>query len=101
VPGLRLSQVLKSFKPIVPQSSSAKARNSADLLENLLHFSTPTLAQLIALLTHPIQSFPLQNTSLIIIDSFSTLISNAFPRTVDVNATPRKPGGKLSPSILL
>lgn len=92
VPGLRLSQVLKSFKPIVPRSSSAEVRSLSDLLDSLLHFSTPTLAQLIALLTRPTQTFPPQNNSLIIIDSFSTLISSAFPRTLDVNATPRKPG---------
>jgi hypothetical protein len=94
VPGLRLSQILTSFKPIVPQPSLPEARTLQDLLENLTHFSTPTLAHLIALLSHPTQNFPPLNASLIIIDSFSTLTSNAFPRTVDSNATPRKPRGK-------
>jgi hypothetical protein len=61
-------------------------------LNNLTHFSTPTLAHLIALLTHPTTVFPPPKTSLIVIDSFSTLISNAFPRNINSTATPRKPG---------
>ncbi|KAE9363090.1 P-loop containing nucleoside triphosphate hydrolase protein [Stipitochalara longipes BDJ] len=92
VSGSRLSQVLTSFKPIKPQPSAQEARTLPDLLENLTHFSTPTIAHLIALLSHQTQNFPPQNTGLIIIDSFSTLISSAFPRTIDANATPRKPG---------
>ncbi|PMD50186.1 P-loop containing nucleoside triphosphate hydrolase protein [Hyaloscypha bicolor E] len=92
VSGSRLSQILTSFKPSLPQSSTQEARTLPDLLETFTHFSTPTLAHLIALLSHPTQHFPPQNISLIIIDSFSTLISSAFPRTADATGTPRKPG---------
>lgn len=102
VPGPRFSQILTSFKPTIPQnnppsSSPPLVRTLAYLLENLVHFSTPTLAHLIALLTHPTTVFPPPRTSLIIIDSFSTLISNAFPRNVDSKATSKKPGA-LNPS---
>ncbi|PMD47267.1 P-loop containing nucleoside triphosphate hydrolase protein [Hyaloscypha variabilis F] len=90
--GLRLFQILTSFKPTIPQPSDQEARPLPELLENFTHFSTPTLAHLIALLSHPTQNFPPQNTSLIIIDSFSTLISNVFPKTIDSTSIPRKPG---------
>jgi len=99
--GPRLSQILTSFKPSTPPSSSISSSPPqppalSDLLDNLTHFSTPTLAHLIALLSHHTPNHPAHNTSLIIIDSLLTLISNAFPRTVDSPATPRKPGGMLT-----
>ena len=97
LPGPRFSQILSSFKPTTPQindpvSSPPLPRTTSGLSDGLIHFSTPTLAHLIALLTHPTTVFPPPRTSLIIVDSFSTLISNAFPRNVDSTATPRKPG---------
>ncbi|KAG0649187.1 rad55 [Hyphodiscus hymeniophilus] len=97
VPGPRFSQILTSFTPTTPQSkdpasSPPISHTLSDLMENLTHFSTPTLAHLIALLTHPTLVFPPPRTSLIIIDSFSTLISNAYPRSVDSTTTPKKPG---------
>ena len=95
ISGLRLSQILSSFQPITPQSPTRQPLSLTDVLSNLTYFSTPSLAHLIALLAHPTQTFPPPNTSLIIIDSFSTLISSAFPRNVDVTATPKKPNGKL------
>ncbi|CZS92154.1 related to DNA repair protein rhp55 [Rhynchosporium agropyri] len=88
ISGTRLAQILTSHQPISQDSSSNPATLST-LLSNLTHFFTPSLAHLLALLTHPTTSNPAPNTSLIVIDSFSTLISNAFPRSTD--ATPRKP----------
>lgn len=94
--GHRLTQILASYQPTQTHSTPQHPPTLSALLSNLTHFSTPTLAHLLALLCHPTPNNPPHNTSLIIIDSFSTLISNAFPRSVDANATPRKPGGMLS-----
>jgi hypothetical protein len=97
IPGPRFLQILNSplliSNPPALSSSLPGNLTTANMLENVTHFSTPTLAHLIALLSHPTPTFPAQNTSIIIIDSFSTLISNAFPRTVDNTSTPKKPGG--------
>jgi len=94
VPGPRLSQILTSFQPLLPQMATTPANLSLSALAgNLTQYSTPFLAHLIALFSHPSPSHPPSNTGLIIIDSFSTLISSAFPRTKDATSTPRKPGG--------
>lgn len=47
------------------------------------HIATPMLAHLIALFMHPHASFPPKETSLVIIDSLSTLIDNSYPRNVE------------------
>ncbi|TVY55451.1 DNA repair protein rhp55 [Lachnellula cervina] len=91
VPGTRLSQILATFHPIASQSST-EPRSTTDLLDNLTHFSTPTLAHLVALFSRTSQTHPAPNTSLIIIDSFSSLITTAFSRTVDATATPKRSG---------
>jgi hypothetical protein len=96
VSGIRLATVLESFSTLnmvsmAVSSSPPLRRSSSDLIEKLTHFSTPTLAHLLALIINQSPSHPDPKTSLIIIDSFSTLISSAFPRTID--STPRKPGG--------
>ncbi|KAK6585286.1 hypothetical protein PZA11_002013 [Diplocarpon coronariae] len=90
--GSRLSQVLASYQSTPPTSTSPNPSSISTLLSNITHFSVPALVHLIALVCHPTPNSPPQNTSLIVIDSFSTLIANAFPRSVDSNATSRKPG---------
>jgi hypothetical protein len=60
------------------------------MLEKFTCFTTPTLPHLIALLCHPSPSFPPNNTALIIVDSFSTLITNTYPRTLDLPAATGK-----------
>lgn len=47
------------------------------------HLAAPTLAHVLALFTHPPASFPQSNASLVVIDSLSTLIDNAYPRNTD------------------
>lgn len=47
------------------------------------HLAAPTLAQVLALFMHPPASFPQSNASLVVIDSLSTLIDNAYPRNTD------------------
>lgn len=46
------------------------------------HIATPTLAHVLAVFMHPHASFPPKDTSLVIIDSLSTLIDNSYPRNV-------------------
>lgn len=98
LPRPRFSQILHSFQtltqPSIPKRSGPpQNQNTFDLVDNLVQFSTPTLAHLIALLCNQTQSHPDPKVSLIVVDSFSTLISNAFPRTTDSTSTLRKPGG--------
>ncbi|KAG4418802.1 hypothetical protein IFR04_008084 [Cadophora malorum] len=92
ISGSRLTQILTSHKPTTSNSAPSELATLSSLLSNFTHFSTPSLAHLLALLTHPTASNPPPNASLIVIDSFSTLITNAFPRSTDASGTPRKPG---------
>jgi hypothetical protein len=94
ISGARFSQFLSSYEPVHPQSTAKEPPDIIELVSNFTHFSTPTASHLITLLANPTQGYPPSNTSLIIIDSFSTLISNAFPKTVDSTANPRNAGCK-------
>jgi len=47
------------------------------------HFNVPTLPHLLALLIHTSDLFPPSNTSLIVVDSISSLFTLAFPKTVE------------------
>lgn len=47
------------------------------------HIAAATLAHILALFAHPPSSFPQVNTTLIVVDSLSTLIDNAYPRNTD------------------
>ncbi|KAH8659258.1 P-loop containing nucleoside triphosphate hydrolase protein [Tricladium varicosporioides] len=93
LPGVRLLQILQSDGSSSPSLSSAhpSPQDPLALLENLTHFSTPTLAHLLALFSDSTTTNPPQNTSLIVIDSFSTPFSTAFLRTVENGAAPKKP----------
>ncbi|KAI1118717.1 P-loop containing nucleoside triphosphate hydrolase protein [Nemania sp. NC0429] len=64
----------------------------ADTTANLVHYSTPTFAHLIALLCKPgASSFP-RGTSLVVIDGLSGLVNLAFPKNVEPRQTPKGPG---------
>ena len=52
-------------------------------LNDFQHFTVPTLPHLLALLVDPIASFPRKETSLIVVDTLSTLVGTAFPRLVE------------------
>jgi hypothetical protein len=54
-----------------------------DLSNHFHHVAAPTLAHVLALFMHPPAAFPPPNTSLVVIDSLSTLIDNAYPRNVE------------------
>ncbi|KAF2180558.1 P-loop containing nucleoside triphosphate hydrolase protein [Zopfia rhizophila CBS 207.26] len=61
-----------------------------ELQSRFHHYSSPTLAHLLALFGHPPASFPPPNTCLIVIDSLSTLFDNAYPRNADNRAVKNK-----------
>lgn len=54
-----------------------------ECLSRLTHYVAPTLPHLLALLFHTPESFPAKNVGLIVVDSISVPIDNAYPRTVD------------------
>ena len=75
-----------------PQSPSSGSQPMDTSLDNLHHFTAPTLPHLLALITHQSSSFP-SEASLLVVDSMSTLFSLAFPKnadSVDPKQTPVK-----------
>ncbi|KAJ4370988.1 hypothetical protein N0V86_008682 [Didymella sp. IMI 355093] len=77
--------------PLVPQrlhdmlstpGDSSEAPPDA-LRSHFHHLAAPTLAHLLALFMHPPASFPHSHASLVVVDSLSTLIDNAYPRNTD------------------
>ena len=90
--GPRLKELIEHPRVFGKQAESSKFDLQARL-NNLHHFTTPTLPHLLALLTHQSTSFPPLNTSLIVIDSVSTLFALAFPKILenaDILQTPAK-----------
>ncbi|KAF2019368.1 P-loop containing nucleoside triphosphate hydrolase protein [Aaosphaeria arxii CBS 175.79] len=57
-----------------------------ELRSHFHHCTSPSLAHLLALFVRTPSSFPPPNTSLIVIDSLSTLLDNAYPRNPDDRA---------------
>ena len=80
ISGPRFTEVITSH-----QSRHSHAMNTtppqslAELLSRFTHFSTPTLAHLIALISYFISNYPPLNTSLLVIDSLSSLTTAEFP----------------------
>ncbi|KAL9130020.1 MAG: hypothetical protein Q9217_001704 [Psora testacea] len=68
----------KEAKPSVSGTGSS-IRN----LDRLHHFTTPTLSHLLALVIQPSKSFPPEDTSLLVIDSISSLFALAFPKKAE------------------
>ena len=93
------SQVVSSrLRDIMGSTQCDRASQPASQPEeNLCHFYTPTLPHLLALLAHPSESFPPRNTSLIVIDSVSSLFALAYPRKAANNAD-QAPQRKRDPS---
>ncbi|KAF1995433.1 P-loop containing nucleoside triphosphate hydrolase protein [Amniculicola lignicola CBS 123094] len=63
--------------------SSPSDQRRAEMKSHFHHFASPTLAHLLALFVHPPAAFPPPNTSLVVINSLSTLLDNAYPRNAD------------------
>ncbi|KAM0795108.1 P-loop containing nucleoside triphosphate hydrolase protein [Usnea florida] len=62
-----------------------------ECLERFHHFITPSLPYLLALLTHQTSDFPPEETTLIVVDSISTLFALAFPRTAENASSQQTP----------
>ncbi|KAI0600946.1 P-loop containing nucleoside triphosphate hydrolase protein [Biscogniauxia sp. FL1348] len=74
-------------------SSQRTATPSAtELIHNLVHYSTPTLAHLIGLLCKPAASSIPSNASLVIIDTLSCLVNHAFPKNIESRQASKGPG---------
>ncbi|RPA90082.1 P-loop containing nucleoside triphosphate hydrolase protein [Choiromyces venosus 120613-1] len=57
----------------------ARSGDPREHFPNLQTIRTPTLAHLLALVMHPLYTFPPENTSLVVIDNVSTPFTAAFP----------------------
>ncbi|KAJ4314635.1 hypothetical protein N0V94_006365 [Neodidymelliopsis sp. IMI 364377] len=78
--GTRVNDVLSAPK------ESPSAISLDELRSHFHHLAAPTLAHVLALFVHPPASFPQPSTRLVVLDSLSTLIDNAYPRNTDDRA---------------
>lgn len=83
ITGSRLKDILSGVHTFEGETTSDPS-SVDEYLEKLHHFATPSLPHLLALLTHQSTSFPPPDTSLIVVDSISTLFALAFPKTADI-----------------
>ena len=74
IPEDRLDSVLAST------ASNTKDGERSLCLQRFRHHCLPTLSHLLALILHPTQSFPPQDTSLFVIDNLNTLLDIDYPR---------------------
>lgn len=94
--GSRFKDILSNMHMSEEEATSNPASIDS-YLENFHHFATPTLPHLLALLIHPSSPFPPAETTLIVVDSISTLIALAFPKTAGENsANQQNPAAKKS-----
>ncbi|KAH7379509.1 P-loop containing nucleoside triphosphate hydrolase protein [Pyrenochaeta sp. MPI-SDFR-AT-0127] len=75
--------VKQRFDTVFSTSRDPPGASPYEQRSQLDYFAVPTLAHLLALFVHSPASFPRKNTSLIVVDSLSTLIDNAYPRYTD------------------
>ncbi|KAH7072386.1 P-loop containing nucleoside triphosphate hydrolase protein [Paraphoma chrysanthemicola] len=74
----------EAFQPVSGTETTSPPGTSWDQVSSHFHhIAAPTLAHLLALFMHAPPTFPPQHTSLVVIDSLSTLIDNAYPRNVE------------------
>ncbi|PGG97133.1 hypothetical protein GX51_07482 [Blastomyces parvus] len=78
----RLKDVYQGHRgSVFPHESSDTASNGSrtdEILNQLLYFHPPTLAHLLALISHSPRGFPPQETGLIVIDSISSLFTSEY-----------------------
>ena len=84
-----------SNHPMSEEGPSSDPASVDEYLDKFHHFTTPSLPHLLALLAHQSSTFPPTNTSLIVVDSISTLFAQAFPKSVE-NTTNDPPSAKKS-----
>lgn len=86
----RLDELLDSTK----EAPATSSYTSQDLRSRFRHYSVPTLPHLLALILHPPPGFPPPDTSLLVIDSISTLIENAYQKSHDVKPLKKSDAAK-------
>ncbi|KAI0848981.1 P-loop containing nucleoside triphosphate hydrolase protein [Daldinia vernicosa] len=72
--------------------TSVSTSLTADQLDNFVHFQVPTLAHLIGLLCKPTANAIPNNTSLVVIDTLSSLVNYAFPKNSEIRQAQKGPG---------
>lgn len=88
----RLTDIISGFQSQSDSPSSPiSAENPVECMSNFHHFTTPTLAHLLALLIHPSIGFPPPEASLIVIDSIATVFALAFPRSTEHSKSQQTP----------
>lgn len=90
LPGPRLQRVVARSLSSGGGGPAASAALVTERLKNLVHFTTPTLPHLVALLHRPPPSFPPPGTGLLVVDSLSILIDSTYARA-GPPPTPRNP----------
>lgn len=80
VAGPRLEAIVSHALASQSQPVTTESATKDGVFDSFLHFNVPTLPHLLALLTHPTEAFPPTKTSLIVIDSVSSLFTLAFPK---------------------
>ncbi|KAL8661480.1 MAG: hypothetical protein Q9202_005545 [Teloschistes flavicans] len=81
--GRRLRDLLSASLQAETEGEASCGSNAATtaLSERFHHFMTPKLPHLLALLLHPTAAFPSTNVSLLIIDSISSVLTQAFAQS--------------------
>ena len=80
----------KDYEGRQPESTTGSDSGIRNI-DKIHHFNAPTLPHLLVLLTHPTESFPPKDTSLIVVDCISTLFALAFPRSAEEFRDPQTP----------
>lgn len=78
--GPRLKDFISSTLEVQDSTSPHSSPSFKEMLDSIHHFNVPTLPHLLALLVHAHASFPPPRTSLIVVDSVSSLFALAFPK---------------------
>ncbi|KAF2235656.1 P-loop containing nucleoside triphosphate hydrolase protein [Viridothelium virens] len=73
-----LDHAISHGQPSFTPASPSNPTSSATAIAKLHNFTTPTLAHLLALIVHATPTFPPHSTSLLVIDSLSTLFDTAY-----------------------
>lgn len=67
-----------------PSTDRTSSESTLDDASSRFHYlQIPTLAHLLALFIHAHTAFPPKHTSLVVIDSITTVVDNTYPRNVD------------------
>jgi len=79
----RFIEVLQAQPTSVVSKPKAPSISLDELRSRFHHYTVPTLAHLLAVFVHPPASFPPPKTTLVVIDSLSTLFDDAYPRNAN------------------